>query len=286
MLAQSQPSASPFDLLPRMAVSVPEDSIAITTSSNPFDIVPMPSSFRRPAASSPGFIVEKRAKPLTIKEQVSIYRRFLFITVIVMLIVLTLVVTIFRILIEKIWKAFANDNLLNQLLREQSAGLTWAYLILYLMFLFNAGFFLFLSLRHFGVTLSPSNFVGLMICTGGLAGFFLFKHTLLRIVRYVFPVEKEVTAYNFTIIIFNIVVGFYLVPINLLAAYATNLTEYVIYGAAVLLALTYLFRSLRGLLLANRFLAWHKFHFLLYLCAVELAPLFVIVKLLLQQRGA
>lgn len=203
-----------------------------------------------------------------------------------MLIMLTLIVTIFRILIEKVWKAFINDNLLNQLLREQGTGITLAYLILYFMFFINAGVFTFLATKQFGIELAGNNIGGLLICIGGILGFFLVKHSLLKIVGFTFPVQKEVAAYNFTIIVFNIIIGFFLVPAVLFTAYAPeSAIKYVIYGTVGLLVSMYLFMSLRGLFIANRFIAWHKFHFLLYLCAVEIAPLLIVAKFLFNQKG-
>ena len=278
---RGQNTASPFDLIPRIVTVADLDSsaVAITTSSNPFDIVKL-RPLNRPVEQNRGFRVEKQAKPLTAREKESNYRRFLFVTILVMLIILTLVVTIFRILIEKVWKAFYNDNLLNQLLREQSSGITLAYTVLYALFFLNAGIFAFLSARHFNIPLGGSNLTSLLLCMGGIAGFLLIKHFVLYLAGSVFPIEKEITAYQFTIMIFNITIGFFLVPLILFIAYAPkDMTEYVIYGTLSLLVLAYLFLSMRGLFIASRFLAWHKFHFLLYLCTVELAPLLVIIKL-------
>lgn len=284
--SKGQNTASPFDLIPRIASTAnPDSSIAIAVSSNPFDIVKV-RPLNRPAEPNRGFRVEKQVKPLTAKEKESIYRRFLFVTILVMLIVLTLVVTIFRILIEKIWKAFLNDNLLNQLLREQSSGMTFAYAILYALFFINTGIFSYLAARYLGIDLSNSNLVALLICTGSIAGFLLSKHLILYLIGSIFPVGKEVTSYQFTIVVFNIIIGFFLVAPILFIAYAPReMIGYVVYGTFVLLTLTYLFLSLRGLFIANRFIAWHKFHFLLYLCAVELAPLLVIIKLVISEGG-
>jgi hypothetical protein len=285
VLAQNA-TASPFDLIPRIVSPVNPDSlVAIAVSSNPFDILKT-HALNRPQIENKGFRVERQEKRLTAKEKESNYRRFLFVTILVMLIVLTLVVTIFRILIEKIWKAFINDNLLNQLQREQGSGLTLAYVILYLLFFLNAGIFSFLAARHFGLTLSDSSMVALFICIGAIAGFFLTKHLILQLISSIFPVGKEAGSYQFTILIFNITLGFFLVPLVLFIAYAPqDMSGYVIKGTFVLLALTYLFLSLRGLFIANRFLAWYKFHFLLYLCTVELAPLLVIIKLVTSHGG-
>ena len=285
LVLSSQSTASPFDLIPRVKGVEEDSTIAIATSSNPFDIVKT-RPINRPVRRTEGFSIDQSARPLTLKEKESIYQRFIFITVLVMLIMLTLIVTIFRILIEKVWKAFINDNLLNQLLREQGTGITLAYIVLYFMFFINAGVFTFLATKQFGVELAGNNIGGLFICIGGILGFFMAKHALLKIVGFTFPVQREVTAYNFTIIVFNIIIGFFLVPAVLFTAYAPeSATKYVVYGTGGLLAAMYLFMSLRGLFIANRFIAWHKFHFLLYLCAVEIAPLLIVAKFLFNQKG-
>ena len=54
-------------------------------------------------------------------------------------------------------------------------------------------------------------------------------------------------------------------------------------GALPMSGLTYIFRSLRGLFVAGRFLAFHKFHFLLYICTVEIAPVLILIKLIFKQ---
>lgn len=284
--AQGQQAASPFDLIPRIAkTDDPDSTITIAISSNPFDIVKT-RPVNRPVEVNRGFRVEKQAKRLTAKEKESIYRRFLFITILAMLIALTLIVTLFRILIAKIWEAFLNDNLLNQLLREQSSGLTLAYIILNVLFFINAGIFGFLAARHFGIELASTNISALALCVGGIAGFFLAKHFVLYLIGAIFPVRKEISSYQFTIIVFNIILGLFLAPIILFAAYApADMLNYIIYGTFALLGLAYLFLGLRGLFIANRFIAWHKFHFLLYLCTVELAPLLVIIKLVISKRS-
>lgn len=285
----AQSVASPFDLLPRIQVEASSDSlVAIAVSSNPFDIIET-RPLDRPAGPQKGlrFREDKQNKPITAKEKETKYRRFLFVAILSMFIILTLVVTVFRILIEKIWKAFLNDNLLNQLHREQSSGLAFAYIILYLLFFINGGLFAFLATKFFNITISESNLYTLFLLTGGIAGFFLAKHLVLWLAGFIFPIGKEVSSYQFTILVFNIISGFFLVPVILFIAYAPEeTTEYVVFGALGLLAFTYLFLCMRGLFIANRFVATHKFHFLLYLCAVEIAPLLVIFKLMTAHGGS
>lgn len=280
IVAHAQDAANPFELKPRLdAIAAGDSTEIIPVSNNPFDIVATAKTVK-PAKGSFNIRTDNKAKLLTAKEKETNYRRFLFVTILIMFIILTLIVTIFRILIEKIMKAFARDNMLHQLHREQSSGLAVAYLILYLLFFMNGGLFAFLAARYYGLSVSSSNLYALLLCIGGVAVFFIAKHFVLWFVSFVFPVGKEVDSYQFTIMIFNIVVGLLLVPVVLFIAYAPeSTTKAVLYGAFGLLALIYLFLYLRGLFIASRFIADNKFHFLLYLCAVEIAPILAILKI-------
>lgn len=278
-----QSTASPFDIIPRIESQNLEDTtITIVTSSNPFDLVKINQSNRpENTSSASGFQVIRKNRSLSAKEQTAIYQRFVFAIILTMMVILTLTVTVFRIFIGKIWQSFLNDNLLSQLMREQSAGVTLAYLILYLVFFINAGIFLFLVCRHFGYTIAKTNFSSLLLCIGGITLFFVIKHLLLQIIKFVFPVSKEVSTYSFTIMVFNIIVGIALVPSVLLTAYApASAVKVIIYGTLILIVGVLAFRSLRGLFIASRFFAWNKFHFFLYLCTVEIVPVLMTIKLL------
>ena len=99
--------------------------------------------------------------------------------------------------------------------------------------------------------------------------------------KSIFPIEKEVTEYSYTLMVFNIIIGIFLAPMVLFTAYASEgMERWMIKFTIFALAIVFLFRGLRGLFIASRFFAWHKFHFLLYLCAVELMPLVVTLKLI------
>jgi hypothetical protein len=120
------------------------------------------------------------------------------------------------------------------------------------------------------------------MCIGGISLIFILKHILLKIVGAIFPIEKELGTYSFTIIVFQIILGIALLPFMIFIAYGTEeLIPYAIYGAFIMIGIFYIYRSLRGLFIGNRFLAYHKFHFLLYICTVEIAPLVVLLKVLL-----
>ncbi|MCO6476358.1 MAG: DUF4271 domain-containing protein [Phaeodactylibacter sp.] len=278
-LPAAQDGRNPFELSPRLSLPDVEEDSAATDTGNPFDLVAPagPPAPRNPEIKKTA-PKEAPAPPALLQSR---YRAFLLITNIGILLLLAILLTLFRGQAGKAYRAFLNDNLLNQLQREREAGGGLPYYLYYAFFMVNAGFFLFLLARHYGLTFSGNPWHGLLYCIGGVAGIFLAKHLLLGYLAFVFPIEKEARLYSFTIIIFSIILGFFLLLINLLLAYApADTVQWILYAAYTGIGITYLFRSLRGLFIGNRFLLFHKFHFLLYICTVEIAPVLVLAKLL------
>jgi hypothetical protein len=117
--------------------------------------------------------------------------------------------------------------------------------------------------------------------TAGITALMIIKHLLLAIIGYVFPVEKETSRYSFTIMVFAIVLGLFLTIGTVILAYAP--AEYhrlIIYICLGTLLAVYLLRSFRGLFIANRFIFNYQFHFLSYICAVEIGPALCLFKYL------
>jgi len=115
---------------------------------------------------------------------------------------------------------------------------------------------------------------------------FTCKHLALNIISNVLPISKDIKQYSFTIVIFGIILGLLLIPANVLIAFGSpGMTKILIYGSLTSILLLYLFRILRSLFIASRYITLHKFHFFMYLCTVEIAPLAVLVKAILLKTG-
>lgn len=250
-----------------------------TDEENPFELIKTPIKENKKTTIIPTTNASKVAS--TKANSVVVSKRMTNGVMFFMVVLLAVFVTLFRSNVVKSFQAFFNDNIMGQLYREQGTIIAGAYLLLYGMFLINAGIFTYLLLGYFSKDFVTSNFSSLLYCILGVTGLFLLKHFVLLLMGNIFPVEKETKLYNFTITIFGIVLGVFLVPMNILIAYApVEFVQYFVYAVFVSIGLIYLLRSLRGLFIANRFLLFHKFHFLLYLCTVEIAPLVILSKLL------
>lgn len=280
----AQAEENPFELSYRLnrqlAVLDP------VVQANPFEILVRPN--KRKAALNPQTGVTtfspRRVTP-PVRKPISpeaVLQRVKFGVVTGSLLLLAFLMTLLRTQVQKTAQAFLSDNWLNQLFREQAGRGIFPFLLLYSMFMLNAGIFLFFLLRYFQVNL-PGNFLlQILGCIGIIIIAFLLKHVVVSVTGYIFPVHKETERYNFLIIVFGIIIGLALVPINVLLAYGpSNIAPFLVFGALGLLGATYVFRTLRSLIIANRFLMFYQFHFLLYICTVEIAPILVGLKLAL-----
>jgi len=78
---------------------------------------------------------------------------------------------------------------------------------------------------------------------------------------------------------FNIFIGIVLIPFNLLLSFGPSQIHYPVLMVSIgIIGLIYAYRSIRSLLIGSSYLYYNKFHFFMYLCGVEFAPLVILVK--------
>lgn len=284
-VALAQIGANPFELahrLPRERIPASKEGTA--EQSNPFDIVP----HREPVQVSELTQNATEAfRPFAVLPRGDNFPEGIMAAFLIAgFAFLAFSIAANRSALGKAWGAFMSDNGFSIAQREASgfSGNT-PYYLLYTSFLFNAGMFAFLVTRVF----QPKTFNNLpffFFCLAGVSFIFLFKHLILRIVRWLYPVDAEVQKYNFLIIVFNCVLGLFLVPFNLLIAFSTQDPSKQLLLASWmlgLLAVVYLYRTVRASSIGAKFLSQSLFYFLLYLCTVEIVPMLLLVKIALLQ---
>jgi len=279
--ANSQNAANPFEMKHRL----PKESVAAVgsvASANPFDVKPhrVPGVAKALTENAPESFRPSAFLPRS-GDHLSNYA--LFWIMLVMFMVLTAAVAANRKVVGKAWRGFLNDNGLAVAQREASGFVDITpYFLLYGNFILNAGMFMFLLVRVFRRE-TFNNLPFLLLCFAVAAVIFLSKHFILSIAGWLFPVEKEVRRYNFLVVLFNCVLGLFLVPFNFLLAFSSNYSYFWVFWTLGLVAVFYLYRSYRSGGISSKFLADNHFHFLLYLCTVEIAPVLLLVKLAMIQ---
>ncbi|TNE63160.1 MAG: DUF4271 domain-containing protein [Bacteroidetes bacterium] len=278
---------NPFNITARLpektkALAIARANNTITdldSAANPFNVMPhrLPGVARGISES-----VEQAFRPLeALPKGDALPDNYLFWILMTLVAFLSFAIASKRSVVIKAWQGFLNDNALT-IAQKEAARMTGStpYYLLYVSFLLNAGAFIFLIARYFNQK-AFNNLGFLAICMALSFGLFLAKHVLLWVVRWLYPVAKEVRRYNFLILIFNCVLGLFLVPFNFLVAFVQEYADFMVFWTLSLAGIFYLYRSVRAAGIGQKYLSGHVFHFLLYLCTVEIAPVIILLKLAL-----
>ena len=273
----SQDTVNPFELRHRLAVVTEGEDLL-----GPFDMVR-----HRPPGATEEFVEMTRKPTLPLdrlRNRGKLSNPALFSILVGGLLFFTFAVGSNRAAVGRAWRSFLNENALSIAQRDATglAGNT-PYYMLYANFLINAGIFAFLMVQSLNEDEAFNNGLFLLLCMGLSAVVFLSKHILLYLVGVLFPVKSEVQRYNFLITIFNCVLGLFLVPFNFLIAFLLEYKDFLLFWAVGLALIFYGYRTFRAMFIGSKYLSGNQFHFLLYLCTVEIAPLVIFIKFIMNQ---
>jgi len=194
---------------------------------------------------------------------------------------MSILVAIYRKTTGAAFHAFFNVGAARNLHRDQQSFLKIESFSSYILFVMCMGTFCFLIPQILLEDVQFNTIGALSLSIGGVAGLYILKHLQLKIIALVLPFPQEVDFYNFIISNTNKVLAYILIPVLFLLAYSPSTAqETVLYFSLGLLAIIYIYRSLIGLAIAGSIILFHKFHFFVYLCAVEIAPILVLLKVL------
>ncbi len=195
------------------------------------------------------------------------------------LLFLIFIVNVERSFIRDLWRVISNENYSSLHHRNQRNTMRQVLLLMgYLIFIFQAGLFITKSLHVYPFTAAVMT--NLWISIAAVLGVYLVRHVVIRYLKWLFNNEKELSLFAFDISIFNTMVGLILLPINILLIFGPEgmYNALIIIGIVVVVA-AYVLRQLRWMLASRRFILNSLFLFFIYLCAVEILPLWTISKI-------
>jgi Na+-translocating ferredoxin:NAD+ oxidoreductase RnfD subunit len=112
---------------------------------------------------------------------------------------------------------------------------------------------------------------------------YLAKYAAVRFSGWAFRVEGITEHYLFNVFLINKVLGVTLVPFIIILAFADpSWAHQVVFISFIAAGVLILNRYIRSWQIFGSFFQYSKFHFFMYLCASELLPLAVLMKLLVK----
>ncbi len=282
---------SPFDLAPRLdttEVFIPEAQLPPSRiiaqpkpqeKRNPFDLIRADAPAEETHASSSPLIKLSALESIAAGSTVGMSRgTFDTILSFSLLVLLALAIVLQGGPLRKMFGACFNSNMLSSIQREQRK---FGYFFWATLGMIVTGSFLFVTARHFYPTQITYSWEALGLFVLGAFGLIFLKLLTLQVLNAIFPLERPIRNYQLLILVFAGVAGVCLFPFFVLVNFgAPSLASSMAYIGLGLTVIGYLLRSLRGLGDSSRYIIGYPMHFVLYLCAFEIGPLAVALKLL------
>lgn len=163
------------------------------------------------------------------------------------------------------------NNKYIKMYKDPSNLMSWFTILLFFVQLISFSFFVQLVLSYFGYT-TKTNWITFIQIFTFLTFFVLSKFLVEKIIAASFNIEPFIEQFNLFKVSYRTYVGLMLLPVNIVLYYTDLMNSYVIIIVLVVLliinSITYLvsLKNYQNLLLDK------LFYFILYICALEIAP--------------
>ncbi len=167
-------------------------------------------------------------------------------------------------------KLIVSDKYL-KVYKDSGLMMSWFTIFLFIVQILSFSFFIHLLLNSFGYTIKTDWISYIQIFTF-LTVFILSKYLIEKIIGAAFDIEEFVEQFNLQKVSYRTFIGLFLLPINCFLYYndsiSHNLILFFLFITLIINVLTYLLsiKNYQNILFGN------LFYFILYLCALEIAP--------------
>jgi len=226
------------------------------------------------------------ANPVQVKQDIQKKRfagkEWLFYLLVLLLIAYGFLKRLFPKYFSDLFRLFFRTTIKQRQVKEQLMQTPLPSLLLNGFFVVSAGLYLAFLLEHFQLNTVGNFWLLLLYCCGGLSAVYFIKFAGLKIAGWLFNLEEAADSYIFIVFVVNKMLGILLLPFLVLLAftsgdiYYTALTlSWCLAGALIIYRFVLTYSAVRNQVKVN------PFHFLLYICGFEIAPLLLIYKGLL-----
>ncbi len=192
---------------------------------------------------------------------------------------LAIVHSVFRKYFRDLFTAFFSPTLSRRQLKDQLHQTPFPGFMLNIFFAVSMGLYLFLVLINKGLlgVDTPVYAVSLFILF--FIVIYCIKYLMLRFLGWILKIQEIMDGYIFTVFLINKILGIVLLPFILVFAFSARGGGNIMLDISLfLLTILFIYRYLRTFPLVRSLSKINKFHFFLYLCALEIVPILIIGK--------
>jgi hypothetical protein len=163
------------------------------------------------------------------------------------------------------------NNKYLKIYKDSSNLMSWFTILLFVVQLISLSFFVQMVLSYLGYT-AKTNWISFIQILTFLSFFILSKFLIEKIIAASFNVESFIEQFNLFKVSYRTYVGLLLLPVNIVLFYTDLMNTYLIIGVLAILLVINSVTYLLSLKNYQKLLLGKLFYFILYICALEIAP--------------
>ncbi len=196
-----------------------------------------------------------------------------------LLLLLGILKTIFSRYFATMFRVFFNTSLRQSQLTDQLEQATLPSWLFNFFFALSAGLFIYVLQNHHSNENGEINWYYLLVCIVAVAVCYLVKYISLLLSGWVTGYRAEASIYIFSVFLLNKIIGLVLLPFSLLLVFSSNkVAGYISVISLMFLGLLFITRFFRAYGLLQDRLKFNGFHFIVYILALEILPIFLVYK--------
>ena len=185
-----------------------------------------------------------------------------------------LLVAITKTAFENRFSDFVNliiNNKYLKIYKDSSNLMSWFTILLFVVQLISLSFFVLMVLSYLGYT-TKTNWISYIQILTFLSFFVLSKFLIEKIIATSFNIESFIEQFNLFKVSYRTYIGLLLLPVNIVLFYTDLMNTYFIMGVLAILLVINSITYLVSLKNYQKLLLSKLFYFILYICALEIAP--------------
>ena len=186
------------------------------------------------------------------------------------LVLIALSKTLFENRFSEFIKLIVSDKYI-KVYKDSGLMMSWFTVFLFIVQIVSFSFFIHLLLTSFGYTVKTDWISFIQVFTF-LTVFILSKYLIEKIIGTAFDIEEFVEQFNLQKVSYRTFIGLFLLPINCFLYYNVSISHYFLLLVLSIILIINVFTYFLSIKNYQNLLIGNLFYFILYLCALEIAP--------------
>ena len=184
--------------------------------------------------------------------------------------------------IQELWLSFFNAGQGNKYRREKLERAFYTNLLMNIFFTISLATYFYYIFQNFSSLqfFNKPQVIYLLLLICGISLIYITKYLVIRFSGWALNMQNVTDNYLFNVFLVNKILAIALLPFTIFLAFPNPFwASYLLLASVILIASSFIVRYIQSWKVSSASFKLSKFHFFTYLCASEILPLAVLIKL-------